>query len=118
MMLFVDFRKSFFNFHRNPDQNPSKMENKTPLLFSPKAWICAVFDHRFKVSQKITDHIKEYKCTRCGEEMTDTAHGIIAKLTPKFRETNEFLSRYYKRRCSRKTFIKKITSENLFSKAS
>lgn len=94
------------------------MENKTPLLFSPQAWLCAIFDHRFKVSQEITDHIKEYKCTRCGEEMTDTAQGFLAKLTPKFRETNKYLSRYYRKRCSRKIFQKKVSSGNMLSEAS
>ncbi|WP_324719755.1 hypothetical protein [Salinimicrobium sp. HB62] len=89
------------------------MENKMPLLFSPKAWICAIFDHRFTVSQKITDHIKEYKCTRCGEEMTDTAQGFLAKLTPKFRETNAYIAKIHQRRCAKKLF-----SSKRFSKAS
>ncbi len=86
------------------------MEYKKPLLFSPKAWICAIFDHRFEVSQNITDHIKEYQCTRCGEEMTDTAQGFIAKLTPKFRETNAYIAEIHQRRCSRKFFEKKELS--------
>lgn len=94
------------------------MENKKPLLFSPAAWICAIFDHRFKVSQNITEHIKEYRCTCCGEEMTDTAQGFMAKLTPKFRETNAFLANYYQRRCSRKMFPEKVFSENVLSEAS
>lgn len=87
------------------------MRNKKSLLFSPGALICAVFDHKFEVSQKITDHIKEYKCTRCGEEMTDTAQGFIAKLTPKFRETNAFLAKIHQRRCSRKVFNHENLSE-------
>lgn len=87
------------------------MENKTPLLFSPKAWICAIFDHRFTVSQNITDHIKEYKCTRCGEEMTDTAQGFLAKLTPKFRETNAYIAKIHQRRCARKLFASKRLSK-------
>lgn len=89
------------------------MENKIPRLFSPNAWICAVFSHNFTVSQRITDHIKEYKCTRCGQEMTDTAHGFIAKLTPKFRETNAYIAKIHKRRRSKKLF-----AENDFSRAS
>ena len=86
------------------------MENRTPLLFSPKAWICGILDHRFTVSQNITDHIKEYKCTRCGEERTDTAQGLIAKLTPKFRETNAYIAKIHQRRCSRKFFAQKELS--------
>ena len=94
------------------------MENKTNILFSPKTWLCTIFSHRLKVSQEITGHIKEYKCSRCGEEMTDTAHGFLAKLTPKFRETNEYLYKYYRKRCSRRIFQKNGTSEDILSKAS
>ena len=89
------------------------MQSKKSLLYSPGAWICRIFDHRYKVSQNITDHIREYKCTRCGVEMTDTAQGFMTRLTPKFRETNEFLANYYKRRCSHLKYRKQI-----FSKAS
>lgn len=87
------------------------MKNKKPLLFSPGAIICTVFDHKFEVSQNITDHIKEYQCTRCGEEMTDTAQGFMSKLTPRFRETNAYLAEIHQRRCARKFFHHKILSE-------
>lgn len=87
------------------------MENKLPPLFSPRSWMCSIFDHRFRVSQRITDHIKEYKCTRCGQEMTDTAQGFIAKLTPKFRETNAYIAKIHQRRCSRKIFAQKELSQ-------
>ena len=89
------------------------MQNKKPLLFSPGAWICGILGHRFEVSQEITQHIREYRCTCCGQEMTDTAQGFMARLTPKFRETNAFLANYYKRKCSRVNYRKEI-----FSKAS
>ena len=87
------------------------MKNKKPLLFSPGAWICGILDHRFEVSQNITEHIKEYKCTRCGVEMTDTAQGFMARLTPKFKETNEFLANFYRRRCSRLKYEKEVLSK-------
>lgn len=50
--------------------------------------------------------------------MTDTAQGFMAKLTPKFRETNAFLANYYKRRCSRKVFPEKVFSDSVLSEAS
>lgn len=87
------------------------MKTKKPLLFSPGALICAILGHRFEVSRNITEHIKEYRCSCCGQEMTDTAQGFMAKLTPKFKETNAFLERYYKRRCSRKVFRQETLSE-------
>ncbi len=87
------------------------MKTKKPYLFSPGALICAILDHRFEVSRNITDHIKEYRCTCCGQEMTDTAQGFMAKLTPKFKETNAFLQNYYQRRCSRKLYRQKTLSK-------
>jgi len=30
--------------------------------------------------------------------MTDTANGFLAQLTPKFKETNDYLANFYKRR--------------------
>jgi hypothetical protein len=50
------------------------------------------------VSKNVTDHIHEYQCAKCRVEMTDTANGLLARLTPKFKETNKFLANFYKRR--------------------
>lgn len=72
------------------------------LLRSPARIICSIFDHHLQTSKKITNHVREYRCTRCGEEMTDTAEGLLAKLTPRFRETNRFLAEIHRRRNSRK----------------
>ena len=76
------------------------------LPFSPHKWICSFVGHNLQISKHITDHIKEYKCDRCGHEMTDTANGCVDHLTPKFRETNAFLEKIHQRRCSRKVFSK------------
>lgn len=84
---------------------------KSQILFSPRAWICAIFDHRLEVSKDVTEHIKEYRCARCKQEMTDTAQGFIAKLTPKLKETNSFLAKYYERRCSYLKFHKDVLSK-------
>ncbi len=75
-------------------------------MLSPTKWICSFFGHRLIVSKDVTNHIKEYRCTRCDEELTDTAHGFLAKLTPKFKETNDFVAKIHRRRCSRKVFSK------------
>ncbi len=78
------------------------METKTPpISFSIGKIICSFFGHRFRVSNIITDHIREYKCDCCGEELTDTANGVVAKLTPRFRETNAFLAKIHERRSKR-----------------
>lgn len=82
------------------------MEAKTtPFSFSLAKIFCSVFGHKFKVSNLVTNHIREYKCSHCGEEVTDTANGFLAKLTPRIKETNEFLANFHQRR-SRKVFSK------------
>lgn len=74
---------------------------KAPFPFFISAVFCSVFGHKFLVSKKITNHIKEYQCEHCGEERTDTANGLLEKLTPKFRETNAFLAKFHERRTRR-----------------
>ena len=79
---------------------------KSPFSSSLGKLICRLGGHRFRVSKTITDHIREYKCTCCGEERTDTANGFLERLTPKFRETNEFLAKLHQRRRSRRVLSK------------
>ncbi len=71
---------------------------KAPVLFSIARIYCSVFGHKFRVSNFITDHIKEYQCQRCREEITDTANGSLTKLTTQFKETNEYLAQFHQRR--------------------
>lgn len=70
----------------------------SPFLLSITGICCKLFGHQFRVSKNVTNYIKEYQCCRCGEEVTDTANGLLARLTPKFRETNEFLAQIHERR--------------------
>lgn len=78
-----------------------KNHYKNPLQPIAKLY-CATFGHHFRVSNKITDHISEYQCTRCKEERTTAANGFLERLTPKFRETNAYLAEIYRRRLGRK----------------
>lgn len=71
---------------------------KAPNSFFIGSVICSIFGHNYRTSKVITNHVKEYTCTCCGEEVTDTANGLIEKLTPKFRETNSFLAKFHQRR--------------------
>ena len=59
---------------------------------------CKFFGHKLQVSKNVTNHIHEYKCANCGVEMTDTANGFLERLTPKFKETNEYLAEVHQRR--------------------
>ncbi len=74
------------------------MKQQTPKSFSFSEVFCSIFGHQLKVSKSVTDHIHEYQCAKCGLEMTDTANGFLAQLTPKFKETNTYLANFYKRR--------------------
>jgi DNA-directed RNA polymerase subunit RPC12/RpoP len=77
------------------------MRKKDPTFLAFGKVLCSLFGHKFTVSKNVTDHIHEYRCTNCGMEMTDTANGLLARLTPKFKETNEYLAKIHKRRKNR-----------------
>ncbi|MDT0691181.1 hypothetical protein RM549_15405 [Salegentibacter sp. F188] len=85
------------------------MKNSNPKLFSFSKVFCSIFGHQLKVSKNVTEHIHEYQCAKCGMEMTDTANGFLARLTPKFKETNNYLAKIHQKRRNRK---------NLFAEAS
>lgn len=72
-----------------------KISLRIPLIANV---YCTYFGHNLKVSKNVTGHIHEYKCSHCKVEMTDTADGFLVQLTPKFRETNEYISNIYNRR--------------------
>lgn len=78
---------------------------KTPLLSPIGKLLCHYFGHRLFISRRITNHIKEYSCSRCGQEMTDTANGFLEDLTPRLQETNTFLAQVHQRRQNRKVFF-------------
>lgn len=78
---------------------------KTSALHSIGRLLCYYFGHRLFISRRITNHIKEYSCSRCGQEMTDTANGFLADLTPRLQETNTFLAKIHERRRNRKVLF-------------
>ena len=55
----------------------------TPL-FIPKMY-CSVVGHQYRVAKKVTQHIKEYKCSCCGKEITTNAYGKLVPLTPELK---------------------------------
>lgn len=78
---------------------------KPQLTFSIGRLFCYYFGHRLFISRRITNHVKEYSCSRCGQEMTDTANGLVADLTPRLQETNTFLAKIHERRRNRKVVL-------------
>lgn len=79
------------------------MRKLNPKSFSIAKVYCKFFGHKLKVSKNVTNHIHEYKCANCKMEMTDTANGFLERLTPKFKETNDYLAQIHQRR-RRKTY--------------
>ncbi len=77
------------------------MKQENSQLFHFAKVFCHFFGHRLKISKNVTQHIHEYKCVKCGVEMTDTANGLLARLTPKFKETNNYLAKFHKKRTRR-----------------
>jgi len=47
----------------------------TPL-FIPKMY-CSIVGHQYRIEKNITKHIKEYKCSCCGKEVTVNAYGQL-----------------------------------------
>lgn len=78
------------------------MEQSTPKLKLVAKVFCNFFGHKLQVSKNVTNHIHEYKCAKCGMEMTDTANGFLERLTPKFKETNDYLAQVHERRRMRR----------------
>jgi len=69
------------------------MESTSPSVsFNLLGFFCSSFGHRFKESNKITNHISEYKCKRCGQEVTNVVSGDIELLTHKNKKINACLS--------------------------
>lgn len=53
---------------------------------------CALFGHKYILSQNVTNFIKEYICTHCGEQVTTNSKGKLEVMTPKLREINKALA--------------------------
>ncbi len=71
--------------------------------FSLTSLYCSTFGHRFKVSNKVTNYINEYKCKTCGQEVTKVASGDIELLTYKNRKINASLSAFFQKKIQRTT---------------
>ena len=73
--------------------------------------ICNLFGHNFKVSKKVTYHVKEYKCSHCKKQLTTNSNGHLIDLTPKYKEINSILERIHNRRMLRlqgKSYVSSI----------
>jgi Na+/phosphate symporter len=76
---------------------------------------CKVFGHDYKVSRKVTFHVKEYTCKTCKKQLTTNSNGHLIELSPKFKEINDVLERVYHKR-HKKSSDKKINNNLLVFK--
>lgn len=74
----------------------SNSKNKH-ITFGGKLW-CSVFGHQLITSRNITNHFKEYKCSKCNLELTNDEKGRKIYLTPELKDINETLVRFYRKR--------------------
>ncbi|MDG4716159.1 MULTISPECIES: hypothetical protein [Winogradskyella] len=62
---------------------------------------CDFFGHKYKMTRKVTNHVKEYTCTCCKKQLTTDSNGKLRELTPKYQEINSALERIYNNRMLR-----------------
>ncbi|MCK5401019.1 MAG: hypothetical protein KAJ28_05240 [Flavobacteriaceae bacterium] len=66
---------------------------------------CSLFGHEYKVTKNVTDHVKEYICKHCKEQVTTNENGHLILLTPKYKDINSELEKIHNRRLKRKAPI-------------
>lgn len=76
------------------------MKKPTPNL-TPTKLYCDFFGHNYKITKKVTNHVKEYTCKCCKKQLTTNSNGKLTELTPKFQEINSALERLYNNRIMR-----------------
>ena len=54
-----------------------------------------MFGHDFRVTRRVTNHVKEYKCKNCKKQFTTNVNGNLTELTSKFKEINDVLEHMY-----------------------
>lgn len=75
------------------------MENSknNRVFFGGKLW-CSFFGHHFITTRNVTNHFKEYKCSKCNLELTNDEKGHKIFLTPQLKDINETLVHFHQKR--------------------
>ena len=66
-------------------------------VLKEKFW-CTLFGHQYVTTRNVTNHFKEYKCSKCHLELTNDAKGHKILLTKKYKDINETLVLFYQKR--------------------
>jgi len=70
-----------------------------------KSLYCSLFGHDYSVTKNVTNHVKEYSCKHCKEQVTTSGNGHLTLLTPKHKEINSELAKIHTGRLKRKIAI-------------
>ena len=70
-----------------------------------KSLYCSLFGHDYTITKKVTNHVKEYNCKNCNEQVTTNGSGRLTLLTPKHKEINSELEKIHTRRLKRKIAV-------------
>ncbi|WP_372756291.1 hypothetical protein [Mariniflexile sp.] len=62
---------------------------------------CRVFGHDYRVTRKVTHHVKEYTCKSCRKQLTTSGNGNLIELTANFKEINDLLEHIHHKRAIR-----------------
>jgi len=76
-------------------------KNSSTPLFSFSGIVCSTFGHDYLITRKVTDHIKEYRCSHCGKEVTDNFSGSLEVLTTKNKRINTSLALFFEKKMKR-----------------
>jgi len=75
--------------------------NKSTKSPSIARLYCNIFGHNYKLTKRVTNHVKEYTCSCCKKQLTTDGNGRLTELTPKYQEINHNLERIYSNRMAR-----------------
>ncbi|MBW1298865.1 hypothetical protein GBO31_25440 [Aquimarina litoralis] len=53
------------------------------------------------MSKQVTNHIKEYTCTHCGQKATINSRGRLEVMTPKLQEINDALATVHEKKIAK-----------------
>lgn len=67
--------------------------------------LCSLTGHKYRLSKQVTHHIREYKCSHCGQEVTTHTNGRLQKMTPLLKDINSTLAYVHAKKTSRKTSL-------------
>ena len=77
------------------------MARNSSSSFSFSGIVCSTFGHDYLITRKVTDHIKEYRCSHCGKEVTTNFSGNLEELTSKTKQVNTSLALFFEKKMKR-----------------